>query len=134
MLDIVARKTLLKMVSILTVFKGMLDTKATKSMGQISQTCLEWVASHSHHLIVPSIHSELFTCYLFCLQSMTNNRCRATQRPCQETVTTDLMRNKQGTSCNSFESNRETALLLIALKLPKTLNSCICTSAKKCKL
>lgn len=107
----------------------MLDTKATKSVGQKSQTCLEWVASHSHHPHRPSIHSELFTCGA-AFWVWVSNRYRATQRPRQETIPTDLMRNKQGTSCNSFESNREIALLLIALKLPKTLNSCICTSAK----
>lgn len=105
----------------------MLDTKATKSVGQKSQTCLEWVASYSHHPHRPSIQ---WAVHLWCCLLSMSNRYRATQRPHQETITTDLMRNKQGTSCNSFETNREIALLLIALKLPKTLNSCICTSAK----
>lgn len=35
------------MVSLLTVFKGLVDTKTTKSVGQLSQTCHKWVTSQS---------------------------------------------------------------------------------------
>lgn len=52
------------MVSILTVFKGMPDTKATKSMGQISQTCLEWVTATTIQFPVFTVSSVHL---LYCL-------------------------------------------------------------------
>lgn len=115
------------MVSLLTVFKGLVDTKTTKSVGQLSQTCHKWVTSqsppHSSQCWQWAVH------LLYCHQNISNSRCRVTQRPCQE-ANCRPHENKQGTSCKCFKSKRD-CTRSHSTRVNEMLNSCIHTSAKK---
>lgn len=62
MLNILTCKALFKIVSILTIFKGLLDTNATTGTGQTSQTCHQWVTATAATLHVPSVPCELSAC------------------------------------------------------------------------